>query len=315
MDIITPYHLAAVGYTQQQAQSATKAAGSMNPSSRLPAALQVKRQALERWFAACKRVVVAFSGGVDSSLVAWLACRQLGQAALAVTSASASLKRSDLNLCRQLTRRWGLAHRTLLTDELLQPAYRANGTNRCYFCKRSLFMQLTEIARQQGNATVLSGTNADDGKQHRPGLRAAAEFGVRAPLAECDLSKAEVRALAHFYGVETADKPQAACLASRVAYGLEIDTALLARIERAEAWLHSLGLSQLRVRHHGDIARIEILPQEWDLLLQHHQQAQDKLRSLGWRYVTLDLQGFRSGSMNESLHNNPAEEDTKKEKT
>ena len=121
--------------------------------------------------------------------------------------------------------------------------------------------------------------------------------------------------LGAFLCVETADKPQAACLASRVAYGLEIDTALLARIERAEAWLHSLGLSQLRVRHHGDIARIEILPQEWDLLLQHHQQAQDKLRSLGWRYVTLDLQGFRSGSMNESLHNNPAEEDTKKEKT
>ncbi len=260
--------------------------------------LTAKRLALEAWFAPFKRVVIAFSGGVDSSLVAWLAGRQLGKQALAVTADSTSLKRSDLALCYKLTQQWGLSHRVIHTEEMSRADYRANGADRCYICKSTLFARLSRLAKE---AVILSGTNADDLRGHRPGLRAAAEFMVRAPLAECGIGKQEVRALAHFYQLKIADKPQTPCLASRVAYGLTINPQLLQRIEVAEEWLHSLGFSQLRVRHHGEVARLEVLPVEFKLLLEKRQMVQRKLSSLGWTYISLDLLGFRSGAMNEVL--------------
>ncbi|MBI3993077.1 MAG: ATP-dependent sacrificial sulfur transferase LarE [Candidatus Lambdaproteobacteria bacterium] len=250
---------------------------------------------------ACGSAVTAFSGGVDSSLVAFLSHRELGARALAVTSASASLSRDDLALTRRLAAAWGMAHRLIETDELSDPRYAANPTDRCYFCKTTLYARLRELAAAGGYAVLLNGTNADDLREHRPGLRAAAEHGVRAPLAECGLTKADVRALAAHLGLDNADKPQAACLSSRVPYGQPISADLLARIDAAEALLRRLGFAQLRVRSHGDVARIEVPTQDFAQVLARRAQIDAKLRALGYRYVTLDLQGFRSGSLNEGL--------------
>ena len=260
-----------------------------------------KYQRLLAAIRACGSAVTAFSGGVDSSLVAYLAHRELGPRALAVTSGSASLSRDDLALTRELAAAWGLAHRLIETDELRDPHYAANPSNRCYYCKTTLYGRLRELATAGGYAVLLNGTNADDLGDHRPGLQAAAEHGVRAPLADCGLTKADVRALAAHLGLDNAHKPQAACLSSRVPYGQPISADLLARIDAAEALLRRLGFGQLRVRTHGDVARIEVPPGDLTLVLARRTQIDAKLRSLGYRYVTLDLQGFRSGSLNEGL--------------
>lgn len=245
--------------------------------------------------------IVAFSGGIDSSLVAYVAGQVLGDKALAVTSGSASLKRTDLALSKRLSDDWGIAHQIIVTDELTKADYRANPTNRCFHCKTSLYTELDGIARTRGYTHILNGTNLDDLGDHRPGLIAADNHAVKSPLVAAGFHKADIRALAKHLGLENADKPQAACLSSRFPYGSAINQELLAQVEAAENVLAEYGFSQFRVRHHGEVARLEILREEFELAVQHHEALQREIQALGYRFVAMDLGGFRSGSLNEGL--------------
>ena len=248
-----------------------------------------------------EHVIVAFSGGIDSSLVAYVAAQELGDRALAVTSASRSLKRSDLDLTRTLAARWGLRHEVIITDELAKPDYRANPVDRCFHCKTSLYESLAVIAERERGCVILNGTNVDDLGDHRPGLVAARDFAVQSPLVDAGFSKADIRALAEHLGLENAHKPQAACLSSRFPYGTAIDEEKLSRVERAEETLTELGFSQFRVRHHDDVARLELLPEEFTLAVELREQITERLRACGYRFVAMDLSGFRSGSLNEGV--------------
>ena len=246
-------------------------------------------------------VIVAFSGGVDSSLVAFVAADVLGAGSLAVTSASASLKRRDLELTRQLAASWGMQHRVVVTDELTKAAYRANPINRCFHCKTSLYAALGEMAANEGYAHIVNGTNTDDLGDHRPGLAAAKDFGVRSPLVDAGFAKTDVRALAAELGLDNARKPQSACLSSRFPYGSHINEARLAQVERAEEALANLGFLQFRVRHHEEVARLEVAAEELPRALELREQLGSAVKASGYRFVALDLAGFRSGSLNEGL--------------
>jgi uncharacterized protein len=260
--------------------------------------MQSKHDALRGCLRDMSSAIVALSGGVDSSLVAYLAHQELGDRALAVTSGSASLKREDLALCRSITAEWGMPHLVVDTPELHNPNYAANPVNRCYFCKSTLYQALDGVARERGFATVLNGANLDDMGDHRPGMLAAKEFAVRSPLLECGFRKGDIRALSAELGLRNADKPQAACLSSRVPYGTPISQELLDRIERAERVLGELGFTQSRVRHHGDVARLEILPGEFELAIARREELSRLIKACGYVFVSLDLEGFRSGSLN-----------------
>lgn len=263
--------------------------------------LEQKYQTLKRDISAMQSVIVAYSGGIDSSLVANVAAEQLGHACLAVTSGSASLKRSDLKLAGELAEKWGMRHRVIITDELSKPDYRANPINRCFHCKTSLYQALADIARDEGFAHVLNGTNIDDLGDHRPGLVAATDFGVRSPLVDAGFSKTDIRALAGHLQLENAQKPQSACLSSRFPYGTHIDEARLAQVESAENVLAEFGFTQYRVRHHEDVARLEIAEDELPRALELRERLQDAIKACGYRFVALDLAGFRSGSLNEGI--------------
>lgn len=263
--------------------------------------LEQKYGQLEKIIRGYGSAVVAFSGGIDSSLVAYVAGQVLGKNALAVTSGSASLKRTDLALSQRLSEDWGIAHQIIVTDELSKADYRANPTNRCFHCKTSLYTELDDITRAQGYAHILNGTNLDDLGDHRPGLIAADNHAVKSPLVEAGFHKSDIRALAKHLGLENADKPQAACLSSRFPYGTAINQALLAQVEAAENVLASYGFSQFRVRHHGEVARLEILREEFELALQYQDALQSDIQALGYRFVAMDLGGFRSGSLNEGM--------------
>ena len=269
--------------------------------------LAAKYEALKVRIRACRRVVVAFSGGVDSSLVAYVAAEVLGNAALAVTSGSQSLKRSDLALAGELAAKWGMRHRVIVTDEVANPHYRANPANRCFYCKTTLYEALARIAAEEtagaeaGHCRVLNGTNLDDLGDHRPGLVAAENHDVVSPLVDAGLCKADVRALAAHLGMENAAKPQAACLSSRFPYGSHITEARLAQVEAAEEALTELGFSQLRVRHHEDVARLELPADELPRALAQREEVERRVKAVGYRYVALDLGGFRSGSLNDAL--------------
>ena len=264
-------------------------------------ALAAKYEKLQADIRALGRVLVAFSGGVDSSLVAHVAAATLGENALAVTSGSKSLKRSDLKLAGELAEKWGMRHRVIVTDEVANPAYRANPVNRCFHCKTSLYDALARIASEEGFDHILNGTNADDLGDHRPGLRAAANYRVVAPLVDAGFHKADVRALAVELGMENAQKPQAACLSSRFPYGSHITEARLAQVEAAEDALADLGFSQFRVRHHEEVARIELVASELPRALELRAEVERRVKDAGYRYVAVDLGGFRSGSLNEGL--------------
>ena len=244
--------------------------------------------------------VVAFSGGADSSLVAAMAGLTLGDRALAVTAVSPSLPPGELAEARALAGRLGLRHRSVRTHEVDREAYLANGPDRCYHCKTELYGVLWEVAREEGLSTVVSGANVDDLGDYRPGLRAAAEGGVRHPLIEAGLTKREVREASRSLGLPTWDKPASACLSSRIPHGVRITVEELSRVGRAERALKALGLRQVRVRVHGDVARIEVEREDLSRVASDRirTRALGALKDLGFRFVTLDLEGFRSGSMN-----------------
>jgi uncharacterized protein len=244
--------------------------------------------------------VVAYSGGVDSSYLASAAHEVLGHKSLAVTAVSPSLARRELYAARSLALKLGWNHQIVGTHELSRDDYARNDHDRCYWCKTELFEVLGPIARERA-ATVLVGTNVDDLGDHRPGSVAADEHGVRAPLVEAGLTKAEVRELAAAAGLPTADKPASPCLSSRIVYGVRVTPERLRRIDRAEDILMALGFGTLRVRDHGDLARIEVSPAEIDRVAALKDVLVPELRGLGWQYVTVDLEGFRSGSLNEVL--------------
>ncbi len=257
--------------------------------------------ALKEYIGRFDSALVAYSGGVDSSLVAYVTAEVLGEKALAVTSGSPSLKRSDLALSKTLAGRWDMPHRVIVTDEMDNPEYRANPVNRCFHCKTSLYEHLAEIARTEAFEVVFNGTNLDDLGDHRPGLIAADNFDVCSPLVETGFHKTDIRVLAAHLGLDNAQKPQSACLSSRVPYGTAIDEGMLRQIERAESALLTLGFSQFRVRHHGDVARLEIVPEEFETALHRRDAIVERVKACGYRFVALDLAGFRSGSLNEGI--------------
>ena len=248
--------------------------------------------------------VVAFSGGVDSAVVASIAHRVLGNQALAVTAVSPSLAENQKNDAIQVASQIGIRHRLIVTHELQRPEYVANGSDRCFHCKSELYDALSAISQQENLFTILNGSNQDDLGDHRPGLLAAASAGVRSPLSEAGLSKDSVRSLALHLGLFIWDKPASPCLSSRIAYGEPVTVARLQAIEKAEAFLMSLGFPLVRVRYHaGDMARIEIPSDSISLLTRSETRLAvlQILHRAGFRYITLDLDGFRSGSLNEVL--------------
>lgn len=269
-----------------------------------PASLDTKHARLEAILRELGSVAVAFSGGVDSALVLRVALDVLGaERVVAVTSDSPSVPRSELEDARDLARLLGAEHMLLATDEFENADYLANPTNRCYFCKTTLYGHIERFVAERGLAAIVNGVNADDLSDYRPGLKAAGEHAVRAPLAEAGLTKADVRALSQRLGLPTSDKPASPCLSSRVPYGEAITPEKLRMIEGAEAFLHELGLRECRVRHHGTLARIEVPPEQIALLADPAtaRRIDAHFRSLGYQYVTLDLRGFRSGSLNEVI--------------
>tara|TARA_A100001037_G_scaffold300668_1_gene328645 strand:- start:3473 stop:4306 length:834 start_codon:yes stop_codon:yes gene_type:complete len=263
--------------------------------------LNLKHQRLRQEIGRFDSALVAYSGGVDSSLVAYVTATELGPKALAVTSGSASLKRSDLNLAKQLAEQWRMPHRVIVTNELSNPDYRANPTNRCFYCKTTLYAAMQEIAQTEGFAAIFNGTNCDDLGDHRPGLIAANDFAVHSPLVAAGFNKADVRALAARLGLDNAEKPQSACLSSRFPYGTPIDEGKLAQVEQAEAVLERFGFRQCRVRHHDDVARLELLVDEFDLAIQNREAIERDIMACGYRFVALDLSGFQSGSLNRGV--------------
>jgi pyridinium-3,5-biscarboxylic acid mononucleotide sulfurtransferase len=262
--------------------------------------LEIKLARLEAILAEMGGVVIGMSGGVDSVLLAKVAHGVLGERALAVTADSPSLPRRELREAAEQARLAGIRHLVIKTAEVENPEYAANPTNRCYFCKSELFTRLGALAAERGLRWVAYGENVDDLGDHRPGSQAAAERQVRAPLKEAGLSKADIRALAQRYGLPVWDKPAFACLGSRFPYGTAITPAKLAQVEAAEDVLWELGLRQFRVRHHDDLARIEVDPADMPLLLERASEVVGRVRAAGFRHVTLDLAGSRRGSMNEA---------------
>ncbi|NPV09270.1 MAG: ATP-dependent sacrificial sulfur transferase LarE [Anaerolineae bacterium] len=248
-------------------------------------------------------VVVAYSGGVDSTYLLAASLRALGrEGVLAVTAQSETYPASELQEARELASRLGARHRIILTDELTDERFRRNPPDRCFFCKTHLFEELWQVAREEGLPQVIYGATVDDLGDHRPGMRAAQELGARAPLIEAGLTKIEVRMLSRDLGLPTWDKPAMACLASRFPYHSSITGEGLRQVEQAEDLLRrKIGLRQVRVRHHGDVARLEVEPADFGRLIEQRHSVVQGLKQLGYRYVALDLQGFRSGSMNEVL--------------
>jgi uncharacterized protein len=261
-----------------------------------------KREQLLTLLRSFESCAVAFSGGVDSAVVAKAAQLALGDNAVAVTGSSASVAAGELENASALARLIGIRHEVVATGEMASDDYTRNAPDRCYHCKTELYSQLGRIRESLGAAVVVSGANADDLGDYRPGLTAAAEHGVRHPLAECGFTKADVRALAAHWQLPVWDKPASPCLSSRIAYGEEVTPERLAMIDRGEQYLRSLGLAEVRVRfHHGDVARLEVPSAAIERLCRPEVRSPlvEQFRVLGFKFITIDLEGFRSGSLNQ----------------
>lgn len=262
--------------------------------------LAAKEQVLDRVLGDLERVVVAYSGGVDSAYLTARAHAVLGDAAVAVTAVSPSLSSRELAAAKDLARERNWHHDVVITHEVEREEYARNDPDRCYWCKSELFDVLAPMATSR-KAAVVVGTNVDDLGDVRPGLRAARERGAHAPMVDAGLTKQDIRLLSHEMGLPTADKPASPCLASRFAYGIRVTAEGLERVEQAEAAVRAMGFAVFRVRDHGDLVRIEVPPGDIDRAVSVRERLESELRALGWRFVTLDLTGFRSGSMNEVL--------------
>ncbi len=270
--------------------------------------MQDKLDKLKKTLRAMDKVIVAYSGGVDSTVLLKVAHDCLGERTLAVTTVSPTMPQHEREEAEAIAQQIGARHIFIEKHEMEDPQFTQNTPERCYFCKRIAYKPLMEYADREGYAYVIDGANADDMGDYRPGQKAAREWGVRSPLQEAGFTKAEIRALARALQLPNWDKPSAACLASRIPYGLPITEAALSQIEAAEQILRHMGLGQHRVRHHTQhadatytLARIEVEPQDFDIILEHRANLVEKLKALGYTYVTLDLEGFRSGSMNEGI--------------
>ena len=266
--------------------------------------LEAKTKELKEIFQSMKRVVVAFSGGVDSTLLLKVAYDSLGdENVIAVTALSPLYPERELTGVKKLIQTLGARHRLIQSNELEIAGFSKNPPNRCYYCKKKLFGELLDLAKEESIPFVVEGSTLDDDKDHRPGRMAVQELGIRSPLREAGFTKAQVRELSKALGLPTWDKPSLACLASRFPYREEITEEGLKMVDAAEDYLFGLGFKQVRVRHYGNLARIEILKEEMARLMNGslREEVVDHLKKIGYRYVTLDLQGFRSGSMNEVL--------------
>lgn len=256
---------------------------------------------LESELSGLNSVVTAFSGGVDSTLVAIVADKVLKPKALAVTAVSPALSERELSEAKLTASEFHLDHRIVRTNEMDQPGYTENSPQRCYFCKNELYSQLHTLARDEGYQWIVNGANKDDLGDYRPGLKAASEHQVRSPLVDAGFTKADVRALANYLGISVWDKPAQPCLSSRVPYGIPVNVTTLKMIERAEDFLKDLGLNQVRARHHDRVCRIEVVPEEMEIIIVNREKITEYLKSLGYLWVSLDLAGLRSGSLNAQI--------------
>ena len=251
-------------------------------------------------------VIVAYSGGVDSTLVAVAAHRVLGLQSLAVTAVSPALAARQLEEATGLAQRIGFTHRVINTNEMTREGYVSNSSQRCYFCKTELYSDLAQLAAQEGYQWVANGTNTDDMGDYRPGMQAAAEHRVRSPMVEAGLDKAAVRQIAKDLDIPIWDKPAQPCLSSRIPYGTPVTLETLSKIERAEDFLRSIGLREFRARHHERLCRVEVAEAEMETAFHHRQEILENLKKIGYLWVSLDLAGLRSGSLNDQLKLTPA---------
>ncbi len=246
------------------------------------------------------RVLVAFSGGVDSSTLAALTYSALGSNAMAVTADSLTLLPGELEKAKKTAQEIGIRHTVIQFDELAEPGFADNPPDRCYYCKKGLYRQLKKIGEKEGFCVIADATNASELEGHRPGFKAAREEGIFMPFVELGVTKEEIRRMARLMGLSVAEKPQLACLSSRFPYGQRITPDALKRVGEAEVFLRDLGLSQVRVRSHGNMARIETPPREMDIVWKHRDRVVSHLKKLGFNFITLDLEGYRTGSMNKT---------------